>query len=473
MARPRLFLHDSIGRGDRRANRSDDIVAVKQRLSRLGFYEPPPEGIGDDIDAGFEIAIRAFQRDNGLQEDGRLEPGGETERNLAAIDDDEIERAVSDPKDIQLKGRVGARGPNDRNDVVAVKQALSDIGLYPHDRTAPPPPFVDTKMVEAIREFQRDNDLTEDGFLDPDGETVEALRRGRPGTRPGETEVAAAQLLPAAARAAQAVGKWFRGNRVPMPPPLHGAKPESNDIPREDPDEDRAGSRFEALPPRGPQIEAFPAEPPDKLDNIETLPAEKPRGPEIFISPEETRKLPDRTESPADPMNLPNKVIYESLEDDEFWRQFHILKRYGNEDTKQVNTELANYVVKVGIEMGRCLEVINGGYDGDGKYRPEFTLSPKGALQVTGSPNKNRSFLDVAVEDCDTKEVFLFNTIDIYRRTGNPKPREAFQEVKVFNNKKNTHHFMTVPKPRKGTNLKEYVESFDGQIRDMLKKTAK
>ncbi|MEK9721872.1 MAG: peptidoglycan-binding domain-containing protein, partial [Rhodospirillaceae bacterium] len=87
------------------ANRPDDIVAVKQRLHRLGFYEPPPEGIGDDIDAEFETAIRAFQQDNGLQVDGRLEPGGETERNLVAIDDDEIENLLSGPTDIRLGGR--------------------------------------------------------------------------------------------------------------------------------------------------------------------------------------------------------------------------------------------------------------------------------------------------------------------------------------------------------------------------------
>ena len=217
MARPRLFLHDSVGPGLRPTNQPGDVIAVKQRLNRLGFYEPPPEGFGDDIDAGLDAAVRAFQTDNGLQIDGRLEPGGETERNLAAFDDDAPEEAGFALEDIALTGRVGARGENAKQDVTQVKTLLASLGHYQFDRTRPPPPFVDTKMVEGIREVQRGLGVPVDGVIGPDGETLDALKKseGRPGTRPGETEVA---FLPAVGAAAVAAAPYvLHGLRLAAP----------------------------------------------------------------------------------------------------------------------------------------------------------------------------------------------------------------------------------------------------------------
>ncbi|MFT5439954.1 MAG: peptidoglycan hydrolase-like protein with peptidoglycan-binding domain [Alphaproteobacteria bacterium] len=472
MARPRLFLHDSVGPGRRPANRSGDVIAVKQRLSNLGFYQPPPEGFGDDIDAGFYAAVRAFQTDNGLQIDGRLEPGGETERNLAAFDDDAPEEAGFALEDLALSGRVGARGENAKEDVTQVKQALAELGRYPLDRTSEPPPFVDTKLVEAIRELQRDQGLTEDGFIDPDGETLDALKKseGRPGTRPGETEVAFLGALgrgaikhgPAAYRQLK---KTLRDMGI-----LKGGDA-AIELEKRRQEKDRQNpSNRDPSPPLEPNP-PFPGDP-IKPDNVEKFPEDRPADNSIEGFPGDPDKLPDRTEFPAAP-KLPNKVIYESLEDDEFWRQAHIFYRAGNARTRRWNTVVADYLVELGKQQGIELEVISGGFDKYEKYRKEFPLPPHEDLKVEGSPNRNRSWLDIAVQIKHTKTIILINTVDIYLRTGELKPREEWQRVKVLKNKTSDHHFMTVPKTRNSEQMEEVVKRYKEQFHDMLERLKK
>lgn len=132
MVQTGFFLHDSVGPGRRPANRRDDVIAVKQRLNELGLYEPPPEGFSDDIDAAFDTALKRFQAENGLQVDGRLEPRGETERNLvAALSEHNPDEPVTGDKLI-LDGGVGSRGANKPEDVVKVKQALNALGRLPY-----------------------------------------------------------------------------------------------------------------------------------------------------------------------------------------------------------------------------------------------------------------------------------------------------------------------------------------------------
>jgi peptidoglycan hydrolase-like protein with peptidoglycan-binding domain len=473
MARPRLFLHDSVGPGLRPTNQPGDVIAVKQRLNRLGFYEPPPEGFGDDIDAGLDAAVRAFQTDNGLQIDGRLEPGGETERNLAAFDDDAPEEAGFALEDIALTGRVGARGENAKQDVTQVKTLLASLGHYQFDRTRPPPPFVDTKMVKGIREVQRTLGVPVDGVIGPDGETLDALKKseGRPGTRPGETEVAGVGvILQQAAKHGPKVVRQLKKALRDMGILKGGEAVIDTEKRRQEKDRQNSSNR-DPSPPAEPNP-PFPGDP-IKPDNVEKFPAGRPADNAVEGYPGDPAKLPDRTELPKAP-RLPDKVIYESLEDDEFWRQVQILRRFGNEDTKMLNTKLIDFVVVVGTKMGRRLEIvgggyIGGGYNGDGEYRSEFTLAPQGDLHDPSNPNKNRSYLDLAVQDVDTKEIFFINTTDIYRRTGELKPGESHQVMKVHNNKESHHHLITVPKPRKGEDLQKYVESFEGQIRDFLK----
>lgn len=71
-------LRASIGNG--LDNDPDDIRKTKDKLNQIGY-------LGEEPDNGFitrdtDTAIRSFQRDHNLKEDGIMNPGGETERAL-------------------------------------------------------------------------------------------------------------------------------------------------------------------------------------------------------------------------------------------------------------------------------------------------------------------------------------------------------------------------------------------------------
>jgi hypothetical protein len=53
--------------GDGRANRPDDVLAVKTTLRDLGRLEEPKPGFAGLIDRPFDGAIRGFQRDKELR----------------------------------------------------------------------------------------------------------------------------------------------------------------------------------------------------------------------------------------------------------------------------------------------------------------------------------------------------------------------------------------------------------------------
>jgi hypothetical protein len=67
--------------GNNLANAPEDVEALKRNFSYEGRYERPMEN--GYIDADLNRAIYGFQRDNSLQVDGRVNPGGETEATLA------------------------------------------------------------------------------------------------------------------------------------------------------------------------------------------------------------------------------------------------------------------------------------------------------------------------------------------------------------------------------------------------------
>ncbi|GEM_PF-2583209 len=66
--------------GNNLFNKQDDVTSVKRALSALGrFEEDEPNGY---ITRELDGSIRKFQKDNGLETDGLLYPGGETETAL-------------------------------------------------------------------------------------------------------------------------------------------------------------------------------------------------------------------------------------------------------------------------------------------------------------------------------------------------------------------------------------------------------
>lgn len=66
--------------GNHRRSSFEDTRLVRKRLNRLG-YEAGDDSFGY-IDRPLDRAIRGFQRDNDLKEDGWLRPNGETDRAM-------------------------------------------------------------------------------------------------------------------------------------------------------------------------------------------------------------------------------------------------------------------------------------------------------------------------------------------------------------------------------------------------------
>jgi hypothetical protein len=74
----RLSLSTSIGDG--LTSRTDDVVATRKALKKIGYAAGEEER--GYIDRDLDSSIRTYQKDNNLKEDGILHPGGPTERAL-------------------------------------------------------------------------------------------------------------------------------------------------------------------------------------------------------------------------------------------------------------------------------------------------------------------------------------------------------------------------------------------------------
>ncbi len=75
-----------------------------------------------------------------------------------------------------IKIKVGA-GPNRNNnpeDILQIKQALNALDYYDVPSYGITP-YPDTDIFSSIQNFQRDNDLTVDGIINPKGETEKAI----------------------------------------------------------------------------------------------------------------------------------------------------------------------------------------------------------------------------------------------------------------------------------------------------------
>lgn len=78
-----LRLRSTLGRSYN-AN-LDDVEPVKKALNGLGYYPIPGYGMTPYPDEFMFQGIERFQRNNGLQVDGIMKPGGETERTLNEV----------------------------------------------------------------------------------------------------------------------------------------------------------------------------------------------------------------------------------------------------------------------------------------------------------------------------------------------------------------------------------------------------
>jgi len=63
----------------------DDVWFAKTALRDAGYYEEPKHGITPYPDARLFEAIKEFQKENDLEVDGHMRPGGETEIALTEL----------------------------------------------------------------------------------------------------------------------------------------------------------------------------------------------------------------------------------------------------------------------------------------------------------------------------------------------------------------------------------------------------
>jgi len=504
MVQTGFFLHDSVGPGHRPANRREDVIAVKQHLNDLGLYEPPPEGLSDDIDAGFDAAIKRFQSENGLQIDGRLEPGGETERNLiATLSDGEPDKPVT-ANELSLGSRVGARGANNAEDVIKIKQALNALGRLPLDRTRRPPPFIDTKTVEAIRAVQRDLGLYDDGYIGPDGETIRAFRdvfaeraRGRPGTRPGETKVAAAKplpegetsrarrnifpekprgrsgtrpgetevavlplalagplmvtgfriLAPHALRALGQIGLAAAAGQAAIDAGKRKNQSESNDDREEDANRDST-----------PPLEPTPPFPGDPIE---------PNEPEEF--PARPLTFPSRTEFPIpdDPAMLIEIFPDQS---EEFSLPFILENSRGKQSTQDEITDSRSIADEIIAEEGLKVVHTHGGRDQDGNDKKEAYIKNR---ITNGRVGSNRT--DLTLKNPETNRELHINTVDTVADNATPSRREYRAAVRIIFNLKHGHILVLLPKSGEGhvPKRKAFKEFIRGLIKELDKDAPK
>ena len=158
--------------GNTQVNNEDDVRNVKDRLTRMGRFEEKPEERNGFVTRSMDEAIKGFQRDMGLRVDGVMKPGGETETMLNIA-----ERKPQQKKVPPLAGPVGNSKKNSSDDVKAVQSLLSFVGLLPKAKEVLPSGILDASDDTAIRTFQRQNNLREDGVLNPGGETEQALKK--------------------------------------------------------------------------------------------------------------------------------------------------------------------------------------------------------------------------------------------------------------------------------------------------------
>ena len=87
-------------------------------------------------------------------------------------------------KSFALNTLLARNSPADEDDVLNVKGLLNHVGYY-DEPSYGITLYPDGRLFQSIAKFQKDHDLTPDGWMRPGGETERALRlverRGKPG----------------------------------------------------------------------------------------------------------------------------------------------------------------------------------------------------------------------------------------------------------------------------------------------------
>lgn len=87
------------------------------------------------------------------------------------------DRLLAATRRFRLREPVGARRSNRPDDAATVERLLNRVGPPPFGTGREPTGLFSVPLRDSIRRFQRGNDLRDDGIVNPDGETFDALTR--------------------------------------------------------------------------------------------------------------------------------------------------------------------------------------------------------------------------------------------------------------------------------------------------------
>ena len=143
-----------------------DVLAVQRKLQELGYYDGELTGTYGNLT---KEAVRQYQKQNGLGADGIA--GEKTQTKLLGAAGSTTSTAT-----VTTTLREGSSG----NDVLTLQQKLKDLGYYTGELTG----NYGSLTKEAVRLYQRANDLGSDGIAGP--KTLSKLN-ATPSTGTGST----------------------------------------------------------------------------------------------------------------------------------------------------------------------------------------------------------------------------------------------------------------------------------------------
>ncbi len=387
----------------------DDVVKTKTALKKTGDYKAPDWGVTGYPDQDMFDGLKSFQKREGLQVDGVMKPGGPTEKRLA-------QKTAMPPTH-----KAGANGTVPGN--TAKRPNNQPEGRAYPDKVRGPTDWSGIKLTTGLS-------LPPDDTSEIGNELPGGRRRGpeRKQKRPGEQEIAFAPLIPVFAAGGAALVRngpqLLRGLQgiLRAAPPLVGAAEEvRKHLPR-------AGGTQGQYPSPIPQPPKDEDRAKDRSNRVAIDPPPPAPG---FEPPDE--KLPDRTESPSDPVEVddltgslpdvqkPTVFVFPVAEPNEFGKG--IVERKGNETTRKELEKVRDYFEKVlgwkhtdGGRYGSRHESVTSGKKKVGDELEEYRVPGHfGSL-------KGGRFSDLTFEDRNGRIVHV-QTVDV-DKNGKPTQRE-------------------------------------------------
>lgn len=401
---------------------------------------------------------------------------------------------------VKLDQAVGRNQPNTRADVARVEVALHRAGFYDLESTGGPTGWYGPPQDEAIKAYQKAGGFDPDGVLLHGGPTATSLgentRRAlgvatQNTSKPwvDENDVRHAPANQVAVAPAAAVAVPIIESAPIWGPVAHAAVGSAlgflGSVGKGWIDEQLRQGRDLGQFESDARSPFFPKSKSQSLLDLEIKERREvmrpgatilPGGliqeakPGIFVTPQ-PNPLP-----PIPPSSLPKDTKPEDWvevypdQSEQYARLLPvIIPRYGSEETKNLNTEVAECLQKA---AGDDFSISGGGYgpqDESGKrtYRRETWLRPEGKPPGT---LKDGSFVDVTLETKGGGRI-LVNTTDTYADGVNETGRERDAAIRIIRNKKANDILILIPKLKEGQTLNcdalaEFSKPYINQVKN-------